>query len=150
MSEVEYEPDTIEYANEEVPEANPEAEVLEETTPSKLLPKDARPHFKGVFFDMFVEALDIDMAFMEAKEAFVNALVAKGIQVNADDFLSRLDLMKDRLMRVASLKRMTSELGLIAEYEKLLALEISYFESKLQAPSKPPRTVHPTAEGEKK
>ena len=116
-----------------------------------LEPGDVRGFYTSLFFDMFVESLDIDMAFEEAKETFVEALVTKGIQVNADQALAVLGLMKDRAIRVASLKRMVTAMGLHNEYDRLLDLELTYFASKMnQGGGKTTKIVHPVAQGESK
>ena len=133
---------------EKPPEVTPDTGTAEALS---LEPTKVRQFYTDLFFDMFVETLDIDMAFHEAKETFIGALVAKGIQVNADNMVSILDLMKDRAIRVASLKRMTQAMGLQSEYDKLLELELSYFASKFpaQGPNKSKQVAHPVAQGEK-
>jgi hypothetical protein len=127
-----------EDAEETAPEG-PETPLAEHPPHGDLLKvRNPSEAFSRLFFDMLLEIYDIDYGFHEAKEAFVRKFVERGIEANCDELVGRLDLMKDRMVRVMITKRLSNMLGLTAEMDRMIELELSIITAVPPSPAKPP------------
>jgi hypothetical protein len=105
---------------------------------------------QDLYNDVFLSVYDIESALQKSSESFTNVLVERGIEVNPQTMLKKVDLINTRILTANIVKRLCMGLGLHGEYDTILnrELDLIYRDPKVNKPPTPTLTPRVTAQGE--
>lgn len=81
--------------------------------------------WEKAFVDLFLEVLDLDTGYNNAKEGYTRALLESGSKINPHDMYQFIDLLQVRVGRIHIIKRVCNFLGLHEEMEKIIEHELN-------------------------
>lgn len=123
----------VEYEERLRAEATDNAEENLEINTSPLV-------WEKAFHDIFLEVLDIDTGYKNAKESYTNALMGAGSHENPQALYQFLDLITTRLEKIHIVKRLCNYLGLHNEMDRIIDSELNLLYNHPQSAQKT-RTV---------
>jgi len=114
------------YPNASIDDFIEKSETIIESTPMSEENKQINSQvcYEKAFHELFLEILDFDIGYVQAKKSFTDALLNSGAHDNPQVFYQLLELITTRLERIHIVKRLCGFLGLHNEMERIIEKEM--------------------------